>query len=217
MPKKPYLRAWRWLPGFNHWAKKYIALFPVHRPGENFFECHPAAKKNKKRFIFPCNMREICVYMKCLVAYRSFIFWSDLRRNISIQASQPYIVTQKMTNFRRYLSLYIFVTLKLSFFWTYSKIIPNPSILPQAGVYTDAQLKFRHLVCTIVVFGTLLVFVTCFVHIFAVVRRANADVVGFQSGSLPPYVSRNFNGNVSRIAISQVKGTLKRENNFWKI
>ena len=73
-------------------------------------------------------------------------------------------------------------------------------------MYTDAQLKFRHLVCTIVVFGTLLVFVTCFVHIFAVVRRANADVVGFQSGSLPPYVSRNFNGNVSRIAISQVKG-----------
>ena len=25
---------------------KYIALFPAHRPGENFFRCHPAAKGN---------------------------------------------------------------------------------------------------------------------------------------------------------------------------
>ena len=39
-----------------------------------------------------------------------FIFWSDLRQYLSIQAYQPYIVTHKneITNFQRYLSLYIF-------------------------------------------------------------------------------------------------------------
>ena len=35
-------------------GQKNIALFPAHRPGQIFFECHPAANK-KSFFIHLCN------------------------------------------------------------------------------------------------------------------------------------------------------------------
>ena len=43
-------------------AKKNIALFPAHRPGENFLRCHPAA--NQKIFFISLFKDDIslCMY-----------------------------------------------------------------------------------------------------------------------------------------------------------
>ena len=62
--------------------KKNIALFPAHRPGENFFGCHPAANKKIFFFISPCNAY---MYMKSAIGnfFFSFFFTFILARRSS--------------------------------------------------------------------------------------------------------------------------------------
>ena len=72
------------------------------------------------------------------------------------------------------------------------------------GVYQPAQIKYRLLWSTVLTFLTLCVFIGCFVKILVVVRRANSDLVDVPADGIPPYVSRTFDGNMSKIAVCQV-------------
>ena len=84
-------------------------------------------------------------------------------------------------------------------------LLGSDYVVYKMDVYTTEQMKYRLLWTTVLAFMTMFVFVACFIRILHTVRQANADVVGMPGQIIAPFVNRTFDGNLSRIAVSQVR------------
>ena len=100
--------------------KENIALFPAHRPGENFSWCHPAANKMFFNLFSIMKFRYTCI---SIFRDLSRMFHVKSRRTLVIgNVLFQLIVTQnnKIPNFRRNLSqhilkIYIFAAARMRF------------------------------------------------------------------------------------------------------